>query len=166
MNIELIVLDDSDEDVVIVEDSDDDVVILEDTEGRDIEKNNSDIELQSPSESNNSDTELPTPSESECTDECSKSFNHTYVRVLRQADINDLNETTKMCNIFFFYKTYENEHFCSSCFLRVADLYSTARAVRLHKSLRYVQMTWKSCCNCGCSLNQVFSCRVCPVCTQ
>lgn len=96
----------------------------------------------------------------------SDDFNDKCVQVLKQDDINDFNELTKMCNIFFYYETNKDEKFCSTCFLRVADLYSRARAVRLHETARYTLLEGKTCCNCRCSLYQILSCSVCPICKQ
>jgi uncharacterized UPF0160 family protein len=96
----------------------------------------------------------------------SDDFNDKCVQVLKQDDINDFNELTKMCNIFFYYETNKDEKFCSTCFLRVADLYSRARAVRLHETARYTLLEGKTCCNCRCSLYQILSCSVCPICEQ
>lgn len=134
---------------IIEEESDIEVIIVQDDEDVVIEEEESDVEISI--------------ADSDYDSDCSENID-SCVRNLNQTDINDFTELTKMCNIFFYYKNKYGAKFCSTCFLRIANLYSSGRAVRKHETARYALIEGSICSYCGCSLNQIVSCRVCPVC--
>ena len=87
-------------------------------------------------------------------------------RILDQAEINTLNEfTTKYCAIYFYYSTGDSGRYCTSCFLRITDLFSYIYAVRVHETQWYSLILGLSCSECRASLHQILPCNLCPMCT-
>jgi len=58
-------------------------------------------------------------------------------RDLNQAEINTLSDFKKICCIYFY--TQINVKLCSSCIVRLSDLFSHLRAVRKHDTSPYLR---------------------------
>ncbi|KMQ82365.1 hypothetical protein RF55_23221 [Lasius niger] len=127
------------EDVIIIDDSDEDMNI--DEAEIDIDE---EVEEDSDYESENGE-------------------DYEQVLPLNREDLRDITEQQIMCSITFYYKG-NGDKFCSTCFIRVQDLYSRANIVHKHETGKYVHLIEPSCHNCGNNLCQVIACSVCPFC--
>lgn len=145
---------DREEDVIVVEDSDEEMEI-------DVEK--VDNAMQEEESSNDDEVIILEDSDydSECSDDCDEK-----IQILKRADIFDIDELQKMCYISFYYEIENSDKFCTSCFLRVNDLYSHTRAVHKYKTERYVLLLGDRCCECRGSVSLILSCNLCPICKQ
>lgn len=98
--------------------------------------------------------------------DCSDDFTEISWRILNSAEINTLNDVKNMCCIYFYYQTGRNDKFCTSCFLRLTDMFSRIRAVREHSTDMYSVILGQFCSECGTSLHQITLCNLCPICAR
>src|SRR5580765_7494157 len=131
------------EDVIIIDDGDEDMNI--DEAEIDIDK---EVEEDSDYESESENGE-----------------DYEQVLPLNREDLRDITELQQMCGITFYYEA-NSEKFCSTCFIRVQDLYSRANIVHKHETGKYVHLIQPSCRECGETLCQVIACSVCIFCVQ
>ncbi|CAL1671956.1 unnamed protein product [Lasius platythorax] len=115
-------------------------------------------------EEESSDDEIRILEDSDYDSECNEDFSEKQVRILKRADVHDIDELQKMCCISFYYEIDNGDKFCTACFLRVNDSFSRARAVRTHETERYILLVEDRCCECGGSVSQITSCSLCLIC--
>jgi len=139
------------EEVILIEDGDilfeDDVMVIDVVE-----------------ESSDEDHILSEDSDYES--DCSDDFTEISRRILNSAEINTLNDVKNMCCVYFYYQTERNVKFCTSCFLRLTDLFSRIRVVREHSTDMYGVILGQFCSECSTPLHQIMLCNMCPICTR
>ncbi|KMQ89392.1 tropomyosin alpha-1 chain-like isoform x3 protein, partial [Lasius niger] len=99
MNIE-------EEDIIIIEDKENeaDVIVIENKE-KAIENEDMDIDVEEVNnEEESSDDEIRILEDSNYDSECNEDFSEKQVRILKRADIHDIDELQKMCCISFYYE--------------------------------------------------------------
>ena len=154
-----------DEEVIIIEDDDDDVIFIEDNNldnNSDADEDNQLMEIDNFS-NDSSDEDRVLSEDSDYDSDCSvvTDFNQ---RILNRVEINSL-RATKMCCIYFYYKSEHNEKFYTCCFIRISDLFSNIRVVREHTSTIYDLILGSYCRECRKPLYQIMPSNMCPICT-
>ncbi|KMQ83309.1 hypothetical protein RF55_20372 [Lasius niger] len=142
--------------------------VIENREEEAIENNEDmEIDVEVDNEEESSDDEIRILEDSDYDSECNEEeFSEKQVKILKRADVHDIDELQKMCSISFYYEIDNGDKFCTACFLRVNDSFSRARAVRTHETERYVLLVEDRCCECGGSVSQITSCSLCPICKR
>lgn len=153
------------EEVIAIED-DDDVILIEnenlDDGSSDADRDDRLMEIDN--FSNDSSDEDRILSEDSDYDSDYSDFTDINQQMLNRVQINSLG-ATKMCCIYFYYTTEGRMKFCTSCFLRISNLFSNIRVVREHESAIYELILGSFCRECGKPLHQIMPCNMCPICT-
>jgi len=142
--VEVMVIDDSDEDVSDVE-----VIIIDDSDDDEEQLDNNIIEVLE-------DSDYNSDSDNEYVEEIH--------RELGRAEIISMDQLKKMCIIYFYYETQDNFKFCTTCFFGMVDLLLRARAVRGHETACFGMILGEYCNQCRQPLHQILPCNMCPNC--
>lgn len=142
--------------------------VIENREEEAIEDNEDmDIDVEVDNEEESSDDEIRFLLDSDYDSECNEEeFSEKQVKILKRADIQDIDELQKMCSISFYYEIDNGDKLCTACFLRVNDSFSRASVVRIHKTELYVLLVEDRCSGCGGYVSQITSCSLCPICKR
>jgi len=118
-------------------------------------------------ESDESDEDHVLSADSDYISDCSDDLTEISRKVVRNSQLNALNEGTKHCAIYFYYSTGSALAVCASCMIELVgvdlgEMYPTRRhVIDTHEAIdgRY-------CSNCRNPLFLIFPCNMCPMCTQ
>ncbi|CAL1678845.1 unnamed protein product [Lasius platythorax] len=142
LDVEVMIIDDSDEDVSDVE------VIFIDNSDEEEQLDNNIIEILE-------DSYYGSDSDDECVEETHRELGREIV---------SMDQLKKMCIVYFYYETYDYFKFCTTCFFGMVDLLPRARAVRRHETACFDVILGEYCNQCRQPLHQILPCNMCPNC--
>ena len=98
-------------------------------------------------------------------------LNHAEVtnRLITRAEIKTLDGTNRMYIIYFYYlytanHSSDRDKFCSSCIIRMHNLFLRLHTVRQHVISQYIHVDDMHCKKCRNPLYQILLCNLYPIC--
>jgi len=114
-----------------------------------------------------SDEDKPLSNDSDCISDCSEDFTEISEKIIDGSQISALSENTKQCAIYFYYITGNDYAACASCMIDLRDVHiELLSAIRKHVTDCHDAIDSRYCSNCRKPLFFIFSCNMCPICTQ
>lgn len=89
----------------------------------------------------------------------------TKSKIVYPEEVVALNELTKQCAIYYYYTTGGSSILCTSCMTRLTDIVHMY-SIRKHVIKSHAVIDGKYCSECKSSCFLIFSCNMCPICTN
>jgi len=103
--------------------------------------------------------------DSDCISNCSEDFTKIDEKIIDNSQISASNESTKQCAIYFYYSV--SNAVCASCMIDLRGVHiQLLSAIRKHVNDYHDAINSGYCSNCRNPLFMIFSCNMCPICTQ
>ena len=114
-----------------------------------------------------SDEEEMLSDDSGCASDMSEYEIDRVEKFVQLSEIRMLNARTKHCVIYNYYTTGGALTVCTACMIRIGDINDVGMYhIREREIGSFGRLDGKSCTNCRESLNSIFSCNMCPLCTH
>src|SRR5580765_862409 len=113
--------------------------------------------------------EIELSADSDYDSECDGIDYDVNEQIIDTADINAMDDDTRMCAIHIYYQLWGDGQLCARCFLHRRDLYRRnpyvmIDVVRTHRTARLGLLLRQWCTECSIAMDQLFMRNMCPIC--
>jgi len=150
--------------IIIIEDSDDEVMIVDEVAEEEI-INVEDAVINPHGVFDNMEVIEPIYDLDYSSDDCSDNFDETTtVQFTGTAEILTINASSKVCVSYCYHIPCDTIKLCTNCFKRNVDLFPHIYTIHQHRTMRFNAIEQESCSDCHAPLYIIYTRNICPIC--